>query len=250
LLRTRVSALTTNPTPQIQKIFFQTQAWKIHFHHLTLKHKVLFMKTEQEYIRDLTEIRSMMERSTKFLSLTGWSGIMAGIYALIGAYIAFQLLRFNGRDAVLNTPDTQQLSANGPELILLSVSILVLAVGTAVFLSFRKSRERGERLWNATARRMVVNMAIPLFTGGVFILILFSKGLLDLIAPCMLLFYGLALLNASKFTFGEMRDLGIIQIVLGLAASYFAVYGLVFWAIGFGLMHIGYGIYMHVRYEK
>ena len=208
------------------------------------------MKTEQEYIKDLTEIRSMMERSTKFLSLTGWSGIMAGIYALIGAYIAFRLFSFNGQEMLLSTRNTQQLSANGPELIILSLAILILAVGTAVFLSFRKSRQRGEQLWNATARRMVINMAIPLFTGGFFILILFSKGILDLIAPCMLIFYGLALLNASKFTFGEMRDLGIIEIVLGLAASYFAVYGLVFWAIGFGLMHIGYGIYMHVRYEK
>ncbi|GGB87598.1 hypothetical protein [Dyadobacter sediminis] len=208
------------------------------------------MKTEQEYIRDLTEIRSMMERSTKFLSLTGWSGIMAGIYALIGAYIAFQLLDFNGHDVALYNRNIQQLPANGPELVILALTILLLAVGTAVFLSYRKSRQRGEQLWNAAARRMVINMAIPLFAGGCFILILFSKGILDLIAPSMLIFYGLALLNAGKFTFGEMRDLGIIQIILGLAAAYFTMYGLVFWAVGFGLMHIGYGIYMHVKYEK
>ncbi|KAA6431588.1 hypothetical protein FEM33_25115 [Dyadobacter flavalbus] len=205
------------------------------------------MKTEQEYIRDLTEIRSMMERSTKFLSLTGWSGIMAGIYALIGAYIAFKLLHFNSQEIILNT---KQLPENGPELVILALTVLFLAVGTAVFLSFRKSRQRGEQLWNAAARRMVINMAIPLFAGGVFILILFSKGILNLIAPSMLIFYGLALLNAGKFTFGEMRDLGIIQIILGLAAAYFTMYGLVFWAVGFGVMHIGYGIYMHVRYEK
>jgi hypothetical protein len=217
---------------------------------LTLKFKVLSMKTEQEYIRDLTEIRSMMERSTKFLSLTGWSGIMAGMYALAGAYIAYKLFYFNRDEVIYNTIDRQEISGNGLMLFLLALVILVLAIGTAIFLSYRKSRKTGEKLWNAAARRLVINMAIPLVTGGIFILILFSKGILGLIAPLTLIFYGLALLNASKFTYEELKYLGLIEIVLGLIASYFIGYGLLLWAIGFGIMHIIYGVYMHLRYEK
>jgi hypothetical protein len=208
------------------------------------------MKTEQEYIRDLTEIRSMMERSTKFLSLTGWSGIMAGMYALAGAYIAYKLFYFNRDEVIYNTIDRQEISGNGLMLFLLALVILVLAIGTAIFLSYRKSRKTGEKLWNAAARRLVINMAIPLVTGGIFILILFSKGILGLIAPLTLIFYGLALLNASKFTYEELKYLGLIEIVLGLIASYFIGYGLLLWAIGFGIMHIIYGVYMHLRYEK
>jgi general stress protein CsbA len=208
------------------------------------------MKSEQKYIKDLTEIRSMMERSTKFLSLTGWSGIMAGIYALTGASIAYKLFYFNPDAISYETLDKQAISGNFSNLFLLATGILVLAIGTAILLSQRKSRKSGERLWNSAARRLVTNMAIPLFTGGVFILILFSKGLLGLIAPLTLIFYGLALINASKFTYEEVKYLGLIEIALGLIASYFIGYGLLFWAIGFGVMHIIYGIYMHLRYEK
>lgn len=207
------------------------------------------MKTEQEYIRDLTEIRSMMERSAKFLSLTGWSGIMAGIYALAGAYIAWKLFSFNPDDVIYQSTGRQVISGNGLNLILLALVILVLAIGTAIFLSYRKSKRNGERLWNSAGRRLVINMAIPLGTGGLFILILLLKGLAGLIVPVTLIFYGLALLNASKFTYEEVKYLGIIEIILGLAASYFVGYGLLLWAIGFGVMHIIYGIFMHLKYE-
>ncbi len=207
------------------------------------------MKTEDKYIKDITEIRSMMERSTKFLSLSGLSGILAGIYALVGAYIAYRLFYVNNENIVYNTIDRQEISAEVGNLIILALAILILAVGTAVFLSQKKSQKDGEKLWNSATQRVVINMAIPLVTGGIFIIILLSKGLYGLLAPASLLFYGLALVNTSKFTFEEIKSLGIVQIVLGLLASYFIGYGIFFWAFGFGLMHILYGIFMHQKYE-
>lgn len=208
------------------------------------------MKTEQEYISDLKEIRSIMERSTKFMSLTGLSGIMAGVYALAGAGITNKLFYSNSNAVIYNTLDRQEVPGNVLYLFLLALVILVLVVGTAIFLSYRKYRNSGERLWNSAARRLVINMAGPLVTGGILILVLITKGLLGLIAPLTLIFYGLALLNASKFTFEEFKYLGISEIVLGLIASYFIELGLLFWALGFGINHIFYGIYMHLRYEK
>ncbi|MDT0650332.1 hypothetical protein [Autumnicola edwardsiae] len=208
------------------------------------------MKAEQEYIKDITAIRSMMERSTRFLSLTGWSGIMAGIYALIGAYLAYANFYTTPEGTVYGTLNPEQFSGSILNLILLALAILVLALGTAVFLSSRKSTEKGEKLWNPAARRLILNMAIPLVTGGIFILILILKGLLDLMAPLTLIFYGLALINASKFTYEELKYLGLIEIVLGLTASQFTAYGIFLWATGFGVMHIVYGIYMYLKLEK
>ncbi|QED38046.1 hypothetical protein FK178_10070 [Antarcticibacterium arcticum] len=208
------------------------------------------MKKEQDYSRDLTEIRSMMERSTKFLSLSGISGIMAGIYALVGAYVAFRLFYVENGSLIKNTLDGQQLTREVESLILLAMTVLVLAVGTAIVFSLKKSGNQGEKLWNSSARRLVINMAIPLITGGVFILILISKGLYGFLAPASLIFYGLALVNASKFTFEEIKSLGIVQVILGLLAFYFIELGLLLWAVGFGLMHIVYGILMHLKYEK
>jgi uncharacterized membrane protein YidH (DUF202 family) len=207
------------------------------------------MKEDQDYISDIVEMRSMMERSSKFLSLSGWAGIMAGIYALSGAYIAYKFFYFNPDQIEYSTASTS-LSSSLLRVIFLAVIILILAIGTAIFLSYKKANKKGEKLWNPTAKRLLINMAIPLIAGGLLILILIFKGFIGLIAPFTLLFYGLALYNASKFTYEEVRSLGLIEIGLGLISSYFVEYGLLFWALGFGVVHIMYGIYMHYRYER
>jgi len=200
------------------------------------------MKEEQDYIQDIAEIRSMMERSTKFLSLSGWAGVMAGIYALAGAWIAYHFYSFNPNKIVYTSPDLSRV-------IFLAVLVLILAIGTAVFLSWKKAHKRGEKIWNATSRRLLINMTIPLLAGGFLIFILLAKGFVGLLAPLTLLFYGLAVYNASNFTYGEMKFLGLIQIGLGLISSYFIVYGLLLWALGFGVVHIFYGTYMHFKYD-
>lgn len=208
------------------------------------------MKVEQDYMQDIAEMRSMMERSSKFLSLSGLAGVMAGIYALAGAYIAYRFMYFNPDEIVYSTLQSGSVSLSLLKVILLAGTVLVLAVGTAIYLSYKKATKRKEKFWNPIAKRLLINMSVPLIAGGLLILILIAKGLIGLIAPFTLLFYGLALYNASKFTYEEVRSLGLIQIGLGLVSSYFVGYGLLFWAIGFGVVHIAYGIYMHYRYER
>src|SRR5829696_886991 len=179
------------------------------------------MKEEQDYIRDIAEMRSMMERSSKFLSLSGLAGIMAGIYALSGAYIAYKVFNFYPEQIVYPSIKSGSLSFSLLKVIFLAALILILAIGTAIFLSYKKADKRGEKLWNPTAKRLLINMAVPLIVGGLLILILIAKGLIGLIAPFTLLFYGLALYNASKYTYEEVRSLGLIEIGLGLISSYF-----------------------------
>ncbi|MCG2588816.1 hypothetical protein [Rhodohalobacter sulfatireducens] len=201
------------------------------------------MNKERDYIQDIAEIRSMMEKSSKFLSLSGWAGIMAGIYALTGAYIAYRFFDFYPDEISYSTPALTNV-------VSLALIILVVALLTAIFFSWRNANINGENIWNATSRRLLTQMAVPLFTGGILILILISKGLIGLIAPFTLLFYGLALYNAGNTTIFEVRLMGFVQIALGLFSSVFLEYSLIFWAVGFGLVHIIYGIYMHFRYER
>lgn len=206
------------------------------------------MKKERDYIRDITEIRTMMERSSKFLSLSGWAGIMAGIYALAGAYIAYAFLNFQPEELFYSSSGTS--SSNILEVVLLGLTILSLALVTAVLLSYKSAGKRGEKLWNPTAKQLLINIAVPLVTGGLLIILMIYKGLIGLIAPFSLLFYGLALFIAGRYTYKEVRTLGLIQIILGLISSYFIEYGLLVWALGFGLVHIIYGLYMNYKYEK
>ncbi len=208
------------------------------------------MKKQEEYLNDLSEIRSMMERSSKFMSLSGWSGVVMGIYALAGAFLANMIMDDKNELVLYNMSGHPHISEGLSSLILLAVMLLIIAIATAVFLSYKKSRKINEQLWNPTARRLVINMAIPLCTGGALILILISKGLPGLILPMMLLFYGLTLINAGKYSYAEIKYLGIINIILGLMAAYCIDYGLLFWAAGFGIMHIIYGLYIYLRYEK
>lgn len=201
------------------------------------------MKERHDYTKDIAEIRLMMERSSKFLSLSGWAGILAGIYALTGAWIAHSILEFQ--------PNTIFYThSNSGSAALVAFVVLTLALVSAFIDSRVKANKLNEKAWNPTSKRMLVSMAVPLGTGGLIILILISHGLLGLIAPFTLIFYGFALYNAGFYTFKEVRLMGYVEIVLGLLNMIFISYGLLFWAIGFGAIHIIYGIYMHSRYER
>lgn len=208
------------------------------------------MKTQQDYLRDIAEIRSMMEQSTKFLSLSGWAGILAGIYALAGVWIAFRFLNFSDSDWTIPATVPLGIAGSVGKLIGLALAILILAIATAVYLSYRKAGKRGETIWNATSRRLLILMAVPLVTGGLLVFILIYKGWIVLALPLTLIFYGLALYNAGSITFGEVRMLGLIEIGLGILCACFSNLALWIWAIGFGLFHIIYGIYIHYKYEQ
>ncbi|NUN08347.1 MAG: hypothetical protein HUU54_04145 [Ignavibacteriaceae bacterium] len=205
------------------------------------------MKDTQDYLRDITEIRSMMERSSKFLSLSGWAGVLAGVYALAGAYIAYGIFNFIPDGSIYGSALQPGELTN---LIILAFIVLALALGSAIFLSYRNAVKKGEVVWNPASRMLMTDMIVPLGSGGLLIIILLSHSLIGLIPATMLIFYGLSLFNASKYTFGEVRYLGLIQIVLGLAAAVYPEYSLILWALGFGAVHIIYGIFLHYRYQR
>lgn len=208
------------------------------------------MKENQDPIRAITEMRQLMERSSKFLSLSGRAGVFAGIYALTGSFVAYRLLGFNPDRIIYST---QTLSAELPQLsrvLLLAALVLVLAMGTAVVLSYQTAVQRGERLANPVARRVAVQMAVPLVTGGLLLLLFLSKGWIGWLAPFSLIFYGLALYQTGTYTYHELKSLGLLQVVLGLAGAWFPAYGLLCWSIGFGLAHIVFGLLLHYRYQR
>jgi len=212
---------------------------------------------QKEQLKDLHEIRSLMERSSQFISLSGLSGIFAGIFALFGAsavyikYSDFFFLRYNSpgissKELLTGNDFNQYL------VFLFSVGfiVLVLAVTVAIYFTTRNARRKHQSIWDNTAKRLVINTFIPLLAGGIFCIALLYHGLVYLIAPSTLVFYGLALLNGSKYTLSDIRYLGICEIVLGLISLFFVGYGLVFWAIGFGVLHIIYGSIMYMKYER
>ena len=135
-------------------------------------------------------------------------------------------------------------------LILDAIIGLVLSVSAGIYFATRKARAHGIKIWDMSAKRLVINLMIPLFAGGLFCLALLYHGLVVLVAPVTLIFYGIALLNGSKYTFNDIRYLGICEIILGIIASFYPGYGLLCWVLGFGVMHIIYGVSMYFKYER
>ncbi|MCG8701640.1 MAG: hypothetical protein MI922_26545 [Bacteroidales bacterium] len=206
-----------------------------------------------ETISQINEIRNLMERSTRFLSLSGLSGVAAGVTALIGAAVAYFYLDFGVRYFDSTTYFTDDLYLKIPQAIyflaLDGILVLIVAVGLASIFTIRKTKKSGNKIWSPVGKKLIVQLLIPLASGGFFCLLLFYHRVFFLIAPATLIFYGLALLNASKYTLREIQWLGISEIVLGLLSALMIGYGLVFWSIGFGLLHIIYGIAMYLKYD-
>jgi len=222
-----------------------------------LIHSLIMDKTEN-HLDQLKEIREMMSRSSKFISLSGFSGIWVGSVALVGmaaifyAFPDYFYLRFTQ-----NNNSFPEYMLKGSELssfirfvLIDAVLVLFFAIAGALLLTINKSKKQGISLWNDTAKRFLVSMIVPLAAGGLFVLIMSYHGLYGIAGPLTLIFYGLALFNAGRYSLIEIRYLGLLEIALGLLAAIFIGYTAIFWGIGFGVLHIIYGTVMYLKYDR
>ena len=207
-----------------------------------------FMNTNENdvSVETLQHIRSIMERSSRFISLSGWSGIWAGATALVGSFIAYGWL-----DGIGYTSRTYTYSeTNITKFIVLAIALIIVAVLGGIYFTWRRVKRNNEVFWNGASRKLVVQMAIPLLAGGVFSLGFLYHDSPIYIPSMFLVFYGLALINASKYTVSDIRQLGLLEVLLGCICLFVPGYGLLFWTIGFGVLHILYGIFMWNKYDK
>lgn len=199
-----------------------------------------FKMTKEKYLEDLKDIKDIMDRSSRFISLSGLSGVFAGVFALLGAYLAYQTVYYEQayvdyRRAVIDLESVLKL-------IGIAASVILLSFGFGIYFTNRKAKEKKQQLWDRSSKLLLSSLLIPLVTGGVLCLMLLFKGYIGFVAPFTLVFYGLALVNASKYTLSQIKSLGVMEIILGLVATHYIGYGLIFWALGFGVLHIVYGL--------
>lgn len=197
----------------------------------------------KDYLKDITEIKQMMNKSSRFISLSGLSGVLAGVYAIIGAAVAYWLVSNYSYGTLI-------LDGYIFNLVLLDLFLVAaFSIITGIILTTRKAKKQGVKIWDTTSRRLVFNFLTPLVSGGLYILIILGHQKYGQTGGLMLIFYGLALISASKYSIGDIKYLGIIEVILGLVAALFPGYGFWLWVIGFGVMHIIYGTWMHFKYD-
>jgi hypothetical protein len=211
------------------------------------------MKNKSRSIEDIKTIRKMMEESTRFLSLSGLSGIFAGGFAIAGALVAYFLILKNGSvqydEYLRSLPEKETLTLRW-QLIADAVSVLLLSIIFSLYFSINKAKLEGKNFWSPASKKLLINMLIPLVTGGIFVIVLLIQNHIQLIVPGLLIFYGLALVNSAKFTLDEVFYLGLLEIITGLVASFISGWGLIFWVFGFGILHIIYGVIMYRKYDS
>lgn len=200
----------------------------------------------------LTELRHVMERSARIVSLSGWSGIWVGVVALVGAWIAHGWLQQPGYDNIGITlyASAEHFDAFMTNFIFLGLAVFAVALAGVIFFTVRQARKNGLHVWNLASQLMLVQLFFPLFAGGVFVFMLIYYGVGLFVAPACLVFYGLALISASRHTLSDIRYLGMVDVALGCTAMFFPGEGLLFWALGFGVLHIMYGVLMRGKYER
>lgn len=211
------------------------------------------MDNQFKPLEEIREIRSIMERSSRFQALSGIAGVVVGFIAIAGTVIAYAALGLSYNQVPYEAEGQDQYSSiqlNGTFLLIDALVVLILSAATGILFAVRNARKKGLPVWDNAAKRLLINFVIPLAAGGIFCAILFYHGFFSLMAPATLIFYGMALLNGSKYSIDDIRYLGIIEIVIGLLAAVFIGHGLIFWALGFGLLHIIYGIRFYFKYEK
>ncbi len=222
------------------------------------------MSAKPQPIDTLQDIKQMMERSSRFISLSGLSGVAAGCCALVGAWFAYDIIYGShrsystGHTRYYGDPEVDVTTGRGVSLsefmgnslFQIALFTFIAALALAFLFTYLRSRKTNTPLWGSQSKRLMWNVAIPMVVGGIYLWKMIQEGIFGLIAPGCLIFYGLALVNASKYTLKEIRYLGFCQIALGLINLWNIGYGIHFWALGFGVLHIIYGIVMWWKYEK
>ncbi|MHA7128061.1 hypothetical protein [Algoriphagus namhaensis] len=204
------------------------------------------MKNPQQ---ELAEIKSMMQRSTRFISLSGSSGLLIGLMACTASALVYYWLYSPG-------PPWGEVSSHKLtsdllyRIIFIAISLAALSLLVAFWLTKKRSKVSSENLWSPASRRFLSALFFPMAIGGFMCLGRLWTQDYESLASLMLIFYGLGLVNASYFTLGEIKFLGYAQILLGLLAILLPGYGLLLWTLGFGLCHIGYGGLMYYKYDR
>lgn len=210
------------------------------------------MGNDTKSIEDIQAIRRIMEESSRFLSLSGLSGVFAGITAIAGALVAYFFILDNGSihyEDYLSSLSPKETLVLRWQLMSDAAVVLVLSVLFAFLFSVKKAKRDGKVFLTPVSRRLLINLFIPLVAGGIFIIVFLIHNYIHLVVPGFLIFYGLSLVNAGKFTFGEIFYLGILEIITGLVSAFVPGWGLIFWIFGFGILHIIYGLAMYRKYE-
>ncbi|GEM_PF-487184 len=213
----------------------------------------------QDYLRD---IHAIMERSVRHSTLSGLSGIIAGMAAIGGAVLSTFMC------ADMNTPSLWVDEHTGKTFLIIWLGVLVVAAASDMILTKRKARKIGKQFFDRPMRRVLLAL-VPGFACGLAVTIYFALGGLYAVRSVevhyntdipmignvfrlpmyWMIFYGLALVSVSSISLRELFIMGIAFVAAGIYTMFWGLDNpMLMMGISFGGFHLVYGIYMWLRY--
>lgn len=209
---------------------------------------------EKEVKKTLSDIRDMMSKSSRFQSVSGYSIVVVGLLAAVASLITAVFIGVeNGfpcseklqHFAVMDTAvRTKSIAITG--MVLFALSLL-----TVFFFAYIKSKRHQLRFaFDKRMGQMLLDFFIPLAVGGVLSIVLVMQQHYGLTSSIMLIFYGLALVNCSHYTYPVFRYLGYVELLLGIIDCFTMSHALLTWFLGFSVAHIVFGIVYILLFDR
>ncbi len=199
-----------------------------------------------------------LAQSSRFISLSGLSGVSVGISGLFATYIAHRLVASETKAdkdmlSIVSGFDSYNETVHlfvGENLIFLSIFTILFALLFSFYFTTAKSKKNNLSIWDGIVKRQLSVLSLPLIIGGIFISRLISTANFGFIIPVALIFYALSLINLRKYTSGDVAYLGYALLILGIVNLWIQRLGILFFALGFGIFHIIYGVVTFYFYER
>lgn len=172
---------------------------------------------------NLQYIRNLMESSSSFTGVSGKGYIVAGVSALIAAWIAGQ-------------QQTQE------SWFLVWMLELLFAGSLTFYFTLRKASSQGESLWSTTAKKVLFAFIPPMVVGAVLTLFFMRNNGINLLPGIWLSIYGAAVMTAGAYSVSIIPLMGAMFLVLGAGVLLFSLPGNLFLGLGMGGLHIAFGL--------
>ena len=182
-----------------------------------------------------------MQQYTSYFSLSGFSGILLGIYGLLMVYVLHILTSTYGD----GFDGSSQLPIALLEIVITIFGIVMILISlfTLWIRARRENKKQNSKLWNPFSKKTRLQTLVPLIFFIAVLIIVANKGYYSLITPLLLFLYGILLLNVSRVSLKRLRLLAIAEMILGIIAYFIYDNELLFLAIGLGAFHLLYGVF-------
>ena len=178
----------------------------------------------------LRYIRETMENAAEFTAVPGWGGVAMGMTALAASALA----------ARQSTPRSW---------LAVWLAEVFVAVAIAAPAAATKARRANSSLFSGPGRKFVLSFAPPIFVGGLLTFALFQLGATSALPGMWLLLYGTAIVTGGAFSVRAVPIMGLCILALGAGALFApAAWGNIFMAAGFGVVQMGFGLWIALRY--